>query len=221
MQYFQSAEKMYNLFIPLLNGTGQTLELFGLTLVFSIPLGFLICFMRMSHVAPVRWFAQGYILIFRGTPLMLQLIFFWLGFNLIGIKISDRLLAAVLAFAHNYAAYFAEIFRGGIQSMPIGQYEASQVLGLSRSQTFLKVILPQVVKRVFPPVGNEVITLVKDTALAYAIAWPELLHESEVIMMRDFDLTPLIVAGAFYLILTTLFTFILNELEKRMNYYTI
>jgi len=220
MQYFQSAESMYNLFFPLLRGTGITLELFLWTLLFSIPLGFVICSMRMSRVAPVRWFAQGYILIFRGTPLLLQLIFFFLGFSLMGIKM-DRMFAAVLAFSLNYAAYFAEIFRGGIQSMPVGQYEAAQVLGLSRGQTFFKVILPQVIKRVFPPVGNEVIVLVKDTALVYVIALSDLLRESEIIMMRDFDLTPLIVAGAFYLVLTTLFTFILNKLEKRMNYYTI
>ena len=206
---------------PLWNGLGVTAQVFCWALVFSIPLGLIICSMRMSKIAPVRWFAQGYIVLFRGTPLMLQLIFFFYGMPIItGISL-DRNFAAILAFILNYAAYFGEIFRGGVQSIPRGQYEAAQVLGLSRGQCFFKIVLPQVVKRVIPPVGNEVVTLVKDTALVYAIALSDLLREAQIIMMKQNNLNAFIAAGLFYLIMTSLLTFIFHKIEKKLDYYKI
>lgn len=218
MKYFESAEAFSKMMTPMLDGLGVTLQLFLWTLVLSIPLGFLICFGRMSRFRPIRWLAQGYILLFRGTPLMLQLMFFWFGFMVIGIPIG-RMTAAVVAYALNYAAYFAEIFRGGIQSIPRGQYEAADMLGFTRKQCFFKIILPQVMKGVLPPVGNEVITLVKDTALVSIIALSDVLREAQIIVNRESDLMPFAVAAIFYLILTTLFTFIFNKIEKRLSYY--
>lgn len=206
----------------LMEGLGTTLGLFALTLLISLPLGLLICSMRMSRILPVRWVAELYILIFRGTPLMLQLIFFFMGLPLLFPGwVMGRFTAAVVAFGLNYAAYFAEIFRGGIQSIPRGQYEAAQVLGLSRSQRFFRIVLPQVVKRVIPPVGNEVVTLVKDTALVYAIALSDLMREAQVIMMRQNNLNAFIAAGLFYLIMTSIFTVIFNAIEKKLDYYKI
>jgi len=205
-----------------MEGLGTTLGLFALTLLISLPLGLLICSMRMSRILPVRWVAELYILIFRGTPLMLQLIFFFMGLPLLFPGwVMGRFTAAVVAFGLNYAAYFAEIFRGGIQSIPRGQYEAAQVLGLSRSQRFFRIVLPQVVKRVIPPVGNEVVTLVKDTALVYAIALSDLMREAQVIMMRQNNLNAFIAAGLFYLIMTSIFTVIFNAIEKKLDYYKI
>lgn len=221
MGNFESIEAFYGMFTSLLRGLGVTLSLFGWTLLFAIPLGLIICLGRMSKIKPIKWIAQLYIVIFRGTPLLLQLIFFFFGIPvLFGISL-DRFVAAVLGFSLNYAAYFAEIYRGGIQSIPKGQYEAAQVLGLSRSQCFFKVILPQVFKRIIPPLGNETVTLVKDTSLLYGISITELLREAQIILMRIGDLTPLLVAGIFYLIMTTIVTFIFNRIEKKLNYYSI
>ena len=152
---------------------------------------------------------------------MLQLWFFYFFFPMeFGITL-DAFTTAAITYIFNYAAYFAEIFRGGIQSIPRGQYEASQVLGLSSSQRFFKIIIPQVVKRVIPPIGNETVTLVKDTALVYAIALSDLLRSAQVIMMRQSNLNALIVAALFYLIMTSLVTFLFNRLEKKLSYYTI
>lgn len=205
---------------PLLKGTGLTLELFFLTLITSIPLGMIICLGRMSRFKPLRWLTQLYILLFRGTPLMLQLIFFFFGMPILGVYL-DRFMAAFLAFGLNYAAYFAEIFRGGIQSISKGQYEAAQVLGLSSRQCFFKIILPQVIKRVIPPVGNEVVTLVKDTALVYAIALSDLMREAQVLMITQNSLSALVVAGLFYLIMTSLVTLAFHKAEKKLDYYRI
>ena len=213
-------EELLKVVPSLLEGVGTTLSLFGLTLLFSIPLGMIICLGRMSKFKPLRWLSQLYILIFRGTPLMLQLIFFFFGMPMLGLPI-EREVSATITFALNYAAYFAEIFRGGIQSIPRGQYEASQVLGLSSSQRFFKIIVPQVIKRVIPPSGNETVTLVKDTALVYAIAMSDLLRNAQVIMMRQNNLNALIVAAVFYLIMTSLVTFIFHRVEKKLSYYTI
>ncbi len=213
-------DKFLSILPPLLQGTGLTLTIFFWVLIFSIPLGLIICLMRMSKIKPIKWFAQGYILLFRGTPLMLQLLFFFLGLPLLGIKL-DRMTAAVLSFIFNYAAYFGEIFRGGVQSIPRGQYEASQVLGLSRTQCFLKIILPQVVRRVIPPMGNEVVTLVKDTALVYAIALSELLRQAQILMITQNNLNAFITAAVFYLIMTSILTFAFNKIEKRLSYYKI
>lgn len=221
MGNFESMEAFYGMFSSLLRGLGVTASLFGWTLLFAIPLGLIICMGRMSKIKPIKWIAQLYIVIFRGTPLLLQLIFFFFGIPVIFGVGLDRFVAAVLGFSLNYAAYFAEIYRGGIQSIPKGQYEAAQVLGLSRSQCFFKIVLPQVFKRIIPPLGNETVTLVKDTSLLYGISITELLREAQIILMRIGDLTPLIVAGVFYLIMTTIVTFIFNRIEKKLNYYSI
>jgi len=202
----------------MLGGMLKALGIFGLTLVFALPLGLIIAFGRLSKFKPVSIIAQVYIYVLRGTPLLLQLIFFYFGFLLMGIKI-DRYVAAVLGFSLNYAAYFAEIYRGGIQSIPRGQYEAAHVLGLSSKQTFGKVILPQVIKNIFPPMGNEVITLVKDTALIYAIGIFEILKTAQSAMVTYVNFSPLVVAAVFYLVLTSLLTFLLNTAEKRFSYY--
>lgn len=213
-------EELLKVIPSLFEGVGTTLSLFALTLLFSIPLGMIICLGRMSKIKPVRWLSQLYILIFRGTPLMLQLIFFFFGMPMIGLPL-ERSVAATVTFSLNYAAYFAEIFRGGIQSVPRGQYEAAQVLGLSSAQRFFKIVIPQVVKRVIPPMGNETVTLVKDTALVYAIAISDLLRNAQIIMMRQNNLNALIVAAIFYLIMTSLVTFLFNLAEKKLSYYTI
>lgn len=218
MKYFESWDTFMNLINPLLDGLGVTLTFFILTLVFALPLGLLLCFGKTSKIAPLRWFCSGYILLFRGTPLLLQLIFFFFGLPVIGITIS-REAAVVVAFSLNYAAYFAEIYRGGLLSISRGQYEAAQVLGLKKSTTFAKIILPQIVKRILPPISNEIITLVKDTSLVYAIAVSDLIKEAKTIMLRDMNLMPLVVAAVFYLLLTTIFTFILNKCEKKLSYY--
>lgn len=216
-------EHLINIAGQLLPGLGILLEVFALTVAIGIPLGMCICLLRMSKIRPLKWLSQIYILIFRGTPLMLQLIFFFLAWPIIFGKgaAMERTFAAIVAFALNYAAYFAEIFRGGIQSVPRGQYEAAQVLGLSHRQCFFKIVVPQVVKRVIPPMGNEFVTLVKDTALVYAIAINDITRIAKTIMMNENDMLAFIVAGIFYLILTTLVTFAFNAIEKKLDYYKI
>lgn len=220
MKFFTSWEAFGGMMTTMLDGTLVTLQIFAFTLLFSIPLGFIICFGRMSRIKPIKWFSQFYILIFRGTPLMLQLIFFWFGLGILRIPIA-RMTAGIIAFSLNYAAYFAEIFRGGIQSVPRGQHEAADMLGFTRAQSFFKIILPQVTKAVLPPVGNEVITLVKDTALVYVIAISDLLREAQIMMMNESSIIPLAVAFVFYLVMTTLFTFVFNKIEARFNYYKV
>lgn len=203
----------------MLGGMLKTLSVFGLTLLFSLPLGLVISLARLSGFKPLSLVARAYIYLLRGTPLLLQLIFFYYGFLLMGIDI-DRFTAAILGFSLNYAAYFAEIFRGGIQSIPRGQYEAAHVLGLSGRQSFVKVILPQVMKNIFPPVGNEVITLVKDTALVYAIGIFEIIKTAQSAVTTYLNFMPLVVAAVFYLVLNSLFTFLLNFAEKKLfSYY--
>ena len=225
MAYFQSWESFSNLMWSLLSGAGVTLEIFFFTLLFSIPLGFLVCFGRMSKFKPLKWFSQGYIVLFRGTPLMLQLLFFYFAVALLQIPgtgtTSGRIFVAIFVFSINYSSYFAEIFRGGIQSVPLGQYEAADMLGFTRKQSFSKIILPQVLKNVLPPVGNEVITLVKDTSLVYIISVSDLLRESQIIVKRDSDLMPFAVAAIFYLLLTSILTFMFNKLEKKFDYYKL
>ena len=197
-------------------------EIFVVTLVFSLPLGLLIAFGRMSKNKVLQGIVKTYISIMRGTPLMLQLMVVYFGpFYLFGIKIKSnnyRLIAAMIGFVINYAAYFAEIYRSGIQSMPNGQYEAAKLLGYSRGQTFFRIILPQVIKRILPSVTNEVITLVKDTALVASIALPELLHYAKGIVTRDFTTTPFIVAAFIYLLITFVVTLLFKFAEKKTNY---
>ena len=202
----------------LLSGTVMTLKVFIFTLVGSIPLGILLSFMLQSQLKPIQWLINFYIWLMRGTPLLLQLIFVFYGLPLLGI-VFERYDAALFAFILNYAAYFAEIFRGGILSIPSGQYEASKVLRLTKWQTITKVILPQVVKIVLPSMGNEVINLVKDTSLIYVLGLGDLLRAGKIAMSRDVSLVPLLLVGAIYLLLTAVLTFLSRKLEKYYQYY--
>lgn len=206
----------------LCKGMLVTVEIFFLTLLFSLPLGLLVAFGRMSKQLVVRSSAKIYISIMRGTPLMLQLIVVYFApYYVFGVKISQsyRFTAVILAFALNYAAYFAEIYRAGIESMPIGQYEAARVLGYSRMQTFVKIILPQVVKRILPPVTNETITLVKDTSLAFVLAVVEMFTAAKQIAAKDTTIMPLMAAGVFYYIFNLAVAAFMEYIEKRLNYY--
>lgn len=206
-------------------GTGAltTLRIFFLTLLFSLPLGLLIALARM---APQKWLSTPvklFILIMRGTPLILQLIFFYFAPSAIlpeGLRFTlPRFTAAVLAFSLNYAAYFAEIYRGGIESIPQGQYEAAAVLGFTKSQTFFRIILPQVIKRILPPVSNEVITLVKDSALITVLGISELFRVARNEANRLFSTTPLFIAGLFYLFMNWIVTKVFDAAEKKLSYY--
>lgn len=211
------------MFIPvtlqLLEGFWQTILVFALTLVFSIPLGLLICFGSMSKFSPLRLLTRGFVWIIRGSPLMLQLIIIFYGPGLIfELPSMPRLTATLLAFSINYACYFSEIYRGGIEAIPQGQYEACQVLGLSKSQTFFRVILLQVIKRIIAPMGNEVITLVKDTSLARIIGIYEIIWAGESFIKSGL-IWPLFYTGVFYLIFNGLVTMGLGRLERKLDYF--
>lgn len=208
--------------VQMTQGFGQTVLIFVLTLLFSLPLGLLVAFCRMSKISPLRGIAKVFISILRGTPLMLQLIVVFFGpFYLFNIRISNsyRFVAIIIGFAVNYSAYFAEIYRSGIESIPVGQYEAANVLGYSKTQTFVHIIFPQMVKRVLPPVTNEVITLVKDTSLAFAIAYQEMFTTAKQIAAADASVVPLFVAGVFYFVFNFIVAQIMEKIEKKMNYY--
>lgn len=199
-----------------------TLEIFFSTLLFSLPLGLIVSFGRMSKIKPIQWITKAYISIMRGTPLMLQLMVVYFGpYYIFGIQITTtyRITATLIAFAINYAAYFAEIYRGGIESMPVGQYEAAKLLGYSRVQTFFRIIFPQVIKRIMPSVTNEVITLVKDTSLAFAIAVAEMFTTAKQIASAQTSVMPLIAAGVFYYIFNLVVAVIMEGIEKKLNYY--
>ena len=202
-------------------GCLKTLEIFFLTLAGSLPLGLVICFGSVSRFRPLRMITRFVIWVVRGTPLMLQLLVVYFGpYYLFGANIGAyRYPAIVFGFVINYAAYFAEIFRSGIQSMPQGQYEAADVLGYTKSQTFIKIILPQVIKRVLPPVTNETITLVKDTSLAYALTYAEMFTLAKQIAAAERSFIPLFVAGVFYYVFNYIVAEIMNQLEKKLNYY--
>lgn len=203
----------------LLEGTLVTLQIFFLTLVLSLPLGLLISFGRMSKNRFLSEIIKIYIDIIRGTPLILQLIVVYFApDDLFGLNI-DRFVAAIIAFVLNYSAYFAEIFRGGIQSMPKGQYEAAEVLGFTRIQTFTGIILPQVIKRILPPISNEVITLVKDTALVQTLGVSELYRVAKNEASRVSTTTPLFVAGVFYFVMNWVVTRVFHFTEKKLDYY--
>ncbi|AOZ72963.1 amino acid ABC transporter permease [Boudabousia tangfeifanii] len=193
-------------------------EVFGVTLLCSLPLGLLVAFARMSRFMPLRFLAQGFIAIMRGTPLVLQLIFFYYGLAQIGI-VLDRLPAALLAFVLNYSAYFAEIYRGGLESIPVGQFEAARTLGFNTVTYYRRIILPQVVKRILPPISNEVITLVKDTALVYVLGVVDMLRVAQGEMNRTATLLPLIYPAIVYLLIVVVLTYLLQRLEKRLAYY--
>lgn len=199
-----------------------TVEIFFLTLLFSLPLGLVISFGRMSKHFPLRTVTKIYISVMRGTPLMLQLIVVYFSpYYVFGMKISSsyRFTAVILAFALNYAAYFAEIYRGGIESMPVGQYEAAQVLGYSKVQTFCKIILPQVIKRILPAVTNETITLVKDTSLAFVLAVVEMFTAAKQIAAKETTIVPLMAAGVFYYIFNLVVAAFMEYLETKLSYY--
>ena len=203
----------------MLEATGTSLSIFGLTLLFGLPLGLLAAAGRMSRIAPLRWLVTLYLQIMRGTPLMLQLFFFCYGpYYIFGIGNANRFVAAILAFSLNYAAYFAEIYRSGIEAVPKGQYEAASVLGYSRVQTFGRIIFPQMVKIVLPPVTNEVITLVKDTSLAFALAYTEMFTLAKQIAAAQTSIMPLFVAGLFYYIFNFIVAYVMELLEKKMKY---
>ena len=202
----------------------QTLLIFFLTLLGSLPLGLLIYFGKTSKFKPLRWLINIYISVMRGTPLMLQLMVVYFGPNLIfciTVPGNWRFTAVIIAFVINYAAYFAEIYRGGIESIPIGQYEAAQILSYSRTKTFFKIILPQMIKRVIPPVTNEVITLVKDTSLASVIGIVEMFTKAKQIAVapKSPGMITFVAAAVFYYVFNYLVAFIMNRFEKALNYY--
>ena len=205
----------------MIEGLGVSAEIFALTLVLSLPLGMLLALVRISKIGIFRKIAAAYIYLMRGTPLMLQILFIYYGLPLIpGMEVQlGDFSSAIIAFVANYAAYFAEIFRGGIQSINRGQYEGAKVLGFTYKQTMWHIILPQVVKRVSPPVGNEVITLLKDTSLVYVLAMNDLMRVTRALVQRDVDTTPFIVAAVFYLVCTFVLTKILDRIEKHYAVY--
>ncbi len=210
------------IFLQLAGGMWVSIQIFVVTLVFSLPLGLLVSFGRMSKNPVIQAIVKFYISVMRGTPLMLQLMVVYFGpYYLFGIKVGNgyRLWAAFIGFVINYAAYFAEIYRSGIQSMPVGQYEAAKLLGYTKAQTFFRIIFPQVVKRILPSVTNEVITLVKDTSLAFSISVLEMFAVAKALASSQTSLVPFVAAGLFYYIFNLIVAIGMEYIEKRMNYY--
>ena len=206
----------------LVGGMGASLLIFVLTLLFSMPLGLAVAFGRMSKFKPLQAVVKVFIAILRGTPLMLQLLVVFFGpYYVFGLTLprSYRFIAVIVGFAINYAAYFAEIYRSGIESIPKGQYEAASVLGYNKQQTFFKIIFPQMVKRVLPPVTNEVITLVKDTSLAFVLTYEEMFTVAKQIAAAQTTIMPLFVAGVFYFIFNAVVAFVMERIEKKLSYY--
>ena len=202
-------------------GMLRTFGIFALTLIGSLPLGMVVALLKKSRFAVVRTIISAYISIIRGTPLMLQLLVWYFGpFYLFGMNISGwRYPAIILGFVINYAAYFAEIYRGGIESMPVGQYEAAEVLGYSKTQTFMRIILPQVIKRIMPSITNEVITLVKDTSLAFTLAYQEVFSLAKQISASQTSFMPFLIAGIFYFVANYVVEFAMSRIEKAFDYY--
>ncbi|MBS6952445.1 MAG: amino acid ABC transporter permease [Enterocloster asparagiformis] len=208
--------------IQLMGGMLTSVQIFAVTLIFSLPLGLVVAFGRMSKNSVIRTIVKVYISIMRGTPLMLQLMVVYFGpYYLFGLKLGSgyRMWAALIGFVVNYAAYFAEIYRSGIQSMPQGQYEAAKILGYSRSQTFFKIILPQVIKRILPSVTNEVITLVKDTSLAFTLSVMEMFSIAKMLAAAQSNMIPFVAAGLFYYVFNLVVALAMEGLEKKLNYY--
>lgn len=221
----------------LLEGFGTTLELFGLTLLFALPLGLIISFGSMSKFQPLKWLVKTFVWVIRGTPLMLQIIIIYYGPGLVGTwasefdspgflvswlatwSVFDRFIAVLIAFVINYACYFSEIYRGGIESIPVGQKEAGQVLGMTKTQIFFKVTLLQVIKRIVPPMSNEIITLVKDTSLARIVAVYEIIFMGQNYIKLEGIIWPLFYTGAFYLAFNGILTVVFGRIEKKLNYY--
>lgn len=202
----------------MIEGLKVTLQVFALTLILSVPLGIVVALCRLSKIKLLNRMMEIYILVMRGTPLLLQIIFIFFGLPIVGISI-DRMPSAILAFTLNYGAYFAEIFRAGISSIDEGQYEGAEVLGLSKVDTFFRIIMPQAIKRVLPPVTNEIITLVKDTALVYAVGFDDLLKIGKTATNRDATLMPLVLVAVIYLLLILVLSKVLAHIEKKFDYY--
>jgi polar amino acid transport system permease protein len=217
-----SFEYLTSILVPMLEGAQMTILLFVIAIIISIPLGFLLTLAVKSSLKSISLLAQGYIYVMRGTPLLLQLLLICFGLPMLPVVgeylVLDRFVAACLGFVLNYAAYFAEIFRGGLLAIDKGQYEASKVLGLSKWQTTTKIILPQMFRVTLPAIANESVTLVKDTALLYAVAVPELLHYAQTAVNRDFTIVPFFVAGLIYLVMTLFLTFIFKGIERRYKF---
>ena len=211
-----------NILTQLSEGMLFSILIFSVTLILSLPLGLLVAFARMSKIQVIRIPASIYISIMRGTPLMLQLMVVYFGpYYIFGIKVVDnyRIIAALIGFVINYAAYFAEIYRGGIQSIGRGQYEAAKLLGYTKTQTFMVIILPQVVKRILPSITNEVITLIKDTSLAFTISVLEMFSRAKALASSSTSMIPFVVAACIYYVFNFIVEFIMNGIEKRLEYY--
>ena len=211
-----------NILTQLSEGMLFSILIFSVTLILSLPLGLLVAFARMSKIEAIRIPASIYISIMRGTPLMLQLMVVYFGpYYIFGIKVVDnyRIIAALIGFVINYAAYFAEIYRGGIQSIGRGQYEAAKLLGYTKTQTFMVIILPQVIKRILPSITNEVITLIKDTSLAFTISVLEMFSRAKALASSTTSMIPFVVAACIYYVFNFIVEFIMNGIEKRLEYY--
>lgn len=211
------------IFFKIAEGMAVSVEIFVLTLIFSLPLGLFVAFGRMSKNIILKNIVKIYISIMRGTPLVLQLMVVYFGPHYIfGMSLGGyRFVAVIIAFSINYAAYFAEIYRAGIESIPVGQYEASKVLGYSKAQSFIRIILPQVIKRILPPVTNEVITLVKDTSLAFAISVMEMFTVAKAIASGQASVIPFFAAGVYYYIFNFIVASGMEWIEKKLSYYTV
>lgn len=205
-------DKILSTTMLMLEGTEVTLEIFFITLALSIPIGLLAALGRISPIKPLSLLVEFYVWLMRGTPLMLQLLFVYFALPMVGILLPD-IAAALLAFVLNYAAYFCEIFRAGIQSISRGQYEAAKTLGMTYPQTMRRIIIPQMLKNVLPPISNETINLVKDTSLIYILAMNDLLRVARNIVQREFDMTPFVIAAVFYLAMTFVLTWVFKKLE--------
>ena len=212
---------IWAMFLKMSEGLGKTCAIFFLTLLFSLPLGMLVALLRMSKNKAVSGVTRFCISVLRGTPLMLQLLAVTYGpYYLFGLNVSrNKLIPVIIAFSINYAAYFAEIYRGGIESIPVGQYEAAEVLGYSRFQTFMRIILPQVVKRIMPSVTNEVVTLVKDTSLAFTVSYQEMFTIGKQIANSQTSFMPFLVAGVFYYVFNAVVDWVMGRIEKKLDYY--
>ena len=212
---------LMTMIVKMSEGLGKTCAIFFLTLLFSLPLGMIVALLRMSKIRPVAAVTRFFITVLRGTPLMLQLLAVTYGpYYLFGAMVArNKLIPVVIAFAINYAAYFAEIYRGGIESISAGQYEAAAVLGYSKLQTFLRIILPQVIKRILPSVTNEVVTLVKDTSIAFTVSYQEMFTIGKQIANSQTSFVPFIVAGVFYYLFNAIVDYVMGRIEKKLDYY--
>ena len=212
---------LMTMIVKMSEGLGKTCAIFFLTLLFSLPLGMIVALLRMSKVKVVSAVTRFIITVLRGTPLMLQLLAVTYGpYYLFGATVArNKLIPVVIAFSINYAAYFAESYRGGIESSPIGQYEAAEVLGYTKVQTFMRIILPQVIKRIMPSVTNEVVTLVKDTSMAFTVSYQEMFTIGKQIANSQTSCTPFLVAGVFYYVFNVVVDYVMGRIEKRLDYY--